>query len=326
MHFWFLERDQKAVWKTHLFCQDNSFQSLLLLFDIYLLRDYFVEHLFSLHSQYFGYKKHPAKIYEDSIIKEKNKAYEYRGVFLYLCEQLEKDLFQIYKYLTKKTPIAQNILLCSKETTNEELTAFLYRSILCEFNACFIIGGIELLEFDKKSKLLELLNILFVDKHEDMKSCLIILYRNKENDIYKSLYLLNYKKILNIAKKDVEHLLIDESKVEIIASDKSGVGKSTQIKLKILDANKKYTYFPFGGVFTREDVVERLKQLKLQNCVLHLDLCDTDQIELMTEFLFSMLITKLYGKNEDIFYLPKDIEIKIEIPNGFVDFINKFPI
>ena len=38
----------------------------------------------------------------------------------------------------------------------------------------------------------------------------------------------------------------------------------------------------------------------------------------MTEFLFSMLITKLYGKNEDIFYLPKDIEIKIEIPNGFV--------
>ena len=27
-----------------------------------------------------------------------------------------------------------------------------------------------------------------------------------------------------------------------------------------------------------------------------------------------------------IFYLPKDIAIKIEIPNGFIDFINKFQI
>ena len=46
----------------------------------------------------------------------------------------------------------------------------------------------------------------------------------------------------------------------------------------------------------------------------------------MTEFLFSILITKLYGQNENIFFLSKDIEIKIEIPNGFIDFINKFSI
>ena len=52
----------------------------------------------------------------------------------------------------------------------------------------------------------------------------------------------------------------------------------------------------------------------------------TEQIDLMMEFLFSILITKLYGQNEDIFYLPKDIIIKIEIPNGFIDFINKFQI
>ena len=46
----------------------------------------------------------------------------------------------------------------------------------------------------------------------------------------------------------------------------------------------------------------------------------------MMEFLFSIIITKLYGQNEDIFYLPKDIIIKIEIPKGFIDFINKFQI
>ncbi len=46
----------------------------------------------------------------------------------------------------------------------------------------------------------------------------------------------------------------------------------------------------------------------------------------MTEFLFSMLITKLYGQNEDIFYLSKDIDIIVEIPNGFINFIKKFPL
>ncbi len=77
------------------------------------------------------------KIYKDSLIYEN---YHYKGVYIHYCKQLEKDLFQIYKYLTKKTPNAQNILLCTKETSNEELTAFLYRAILCEFNSCFIIG------------------------------------------------------------------------------------------------------------------------------------------------------------------------------------------
>ena len=46
----------------------------------------------------------------------------------------------------------------------------------------------------------------------------------------------------------------------------------------------------------------------------------------MMEFLFSALITKVYGKNDNIFYLSKDIEIKLEIPNSFIDFFAKFPI
>ena len=72
-------------------------------------------------------------IYNKSLINEKSQGCEYKGVYLYLCDKLEKRLFQIYKYLTKSTTIAKNLLLCNKETTIEELTAFLYRSILCEY-------------------------------------------------------------------------------------------------------------------------------------------------------------------------------------------------
>ena len=85
-----------------------------------------------------------------------------------------------------------------------------------------------------------------------------------------------------------------------------------------------------GGDFTKKDVLIRLKELKnankFNNGILHLDLDDTEQIELMNEFLFSILITKIYGQNDEIFYLPYDLEIMIEKPNGFNYFINKFPI
>ena len=268
------------------------------------------------------------QIYENSLINVKQKDFEYKGVYLNSCEKLEKDIFQLYKYLTKNTPTAQNILLCNRKTTLEELTAFLFRAILCEFNSCFIIGGVELLKAKKKSALIELLNKLYVKNYEKMKSCLIILYIDKTNDIFKSLELLKHKKILDLKniKDEIKTLKIDkESKVEIYTSDQSGVGKSTQIKIR--SENKDYIYFPLGGVFNREDIIQRLKNLTItKNSVIHLDLYDTDETDLMMEFLFSILITKLYGQNEHIFYFPKEVEIKIEIPNGFIDFMGKFPI
>ena len=166
-----------------------------------------------------------------------------------------------------------------------------------------------------------------------MQSCFIILYTNKNNDLYKSLNLLKFKQDLDIPFSSYSQIKRgkEESKVEIFDSDSSGVGKSTKIKLIIIESKKKYIYFPFGGVINIKDIIKRLKDLESkisepQNCAIHLDLYDTEQVDLMADFLFSILITKIYCYDEDIFYLPKEIEIKIEIPNGFVNLINKFPI
>jgi hypothetical protein len=167
-------------------------------------------------------------IMKQNLISQNKKDIEFKGIYIYKCEELEKELFQLYKYLTNQTPAAQAILLCNKETTTEELTAFLYRAILCDFNSCFIIAGVELLEFDKKSILLEILNDLnayFTDGELKQKSCLIIAYTNSASDIVKSLETLKYKKILDISKKHLENLKIENYKVEIIFSDKLGVGK-----------------------------------------------------------------------------------------------------
>ena len=265
-------------------------------------------------------------IYEISKIQSIPEIQYYQGFYVYSCSQVEKDLFQLYKYLTGNIPIAQNILLCNKETSNEEITSFLYRSILCEYHSCFIIGGIESLNFSQKNHFLEILNQLLFEK---MKSCLIILSIDKGTEIYKTLDSIKYKNTFpSKIENELKSITLNNlDNIRIISSDKSGVGKTTQIKKNISKMNKKYIYFPVGGVFTRKSIIDRLHNLELtENCAIHLDLYDTDRIDLMMEFLFGILITKIYKVNEDFFYLPKNINIQIEIPNGFVSFKYKFPI
>ena len=267
------------------------------------------------------------QIYKDSIINKKPKIGKYKGIYSYLCENLEKDIFQIFKYLTTHNPVAQNILLCNKETTNEEIISFLYRAILCEFNSCFILGGIESLNFDKKVTFFNVINNLYVENSKKMQSCLLILYINKTSDIYKWLELEKTIKKLELDKKLYLEEKYDSYLIELIYSDKSGVGKSTLIKTYVKEKFKKYIYFPLGGVLKRDEILDRLQKLELDdNCIIHLDLFDSDEISLMMEFLFSVLITNLYRKDENIFYLSKKIEVKVEIPNSFIDYFAKFPL
>ena len=137
----------------------------------------------------------------------------------------------------------------------------------------------------------------------------------------------NYRQILEVKEEQYKDVKYEGNDIEIIKSDKSGIGKSTQISLDIKKMGKKRIYFPFGGAFTQEDIINRLKNLEInEKCVLHLDLYDTDKTDLMMEFLFSILITRFYGQNEDIFYLSKNIQIKVEVPNSFINFFEKFNI
>ena len=266
------------------------------------------------------------KIYQPTLINNENYKNN-SGVFTYHCEKPEKNLFQIYKLLTGNNPIAQNILLCNKMTSNEEITVFLYRALLCKFNSCFIITGLESLETEKKATILEVLNNYFQIGNEKIKSFLIFLYMSKNTDIYKSLEMKRYRNILQVKPGNYENIKYEQKDIEIIKSDKSGIGKSTQIQLDIEKNNKKRIYFPFGGAFSQKEIISRLKKLDIaDNCVLHLDLYDSDRTNLMMEVLFSLLITRFYGQNEDIFFLPKNIPIKVEIPNTFINFFEKFPI
>ena len=268
------------------------------------------------------------EIYKNSkIISEE----EYKGFYLFTCEDsLEKKLFQLYKYLTGGVPVPQNILLCNSDTSKEEIESFLYRAIFCKYHSCFLIGGIESLEFEPKKYFIEFLNEIIPKHGNSMISCLIILSADNKTDVHKSLDLVENRQFLNIDSNKIKNISFDEkNNISMYSSDKSGVGKSLKIKNYILKSknNNNYIYFPLSGDFSRTDIINRLEKLNLQKkASIHLDLGDTDNIELMNEFLFEILILKSFKQNEKIIILPEDIKIIIEIPNGFINFEAKFPI
>ena len=112
----------------------------------------------------------------------------------------------------------------------------------------------------------------------------------------------------------------------------------SQIKNKIKKSGKIYIYFPLGGNITKEVIYNKLNNImndinsktknNYEDIAIHLDIFDSKEniASILNEFLFSFLITKFYSSNENVIFIPTNIEIYIEIPNSFKDFINHYGI
>jgi len=122
-----------------------------------------------------------------------------------------------------------------------------------------------------------------------------------------------------------------KSNTHIYSSEICGLGKTEKIKYEIEKTNKEYIYFPLGGKLSRniifKNVEEILKKVKdIKKTAIHLDLYETENISILNEFLFSFCFTKFYVNNENVLYIPIKIEIYIEIPNCFNNFLENYPI
>ena len=289
------------------------------------------------------------KHYEDLLIKKKNA---YKGIYLHKCENNESAEEYILKIFLEKLehlPLAQNVLISSKETSPEEIQAFLYRAILCDYNTLFVIelnnsfSNFQLnIMYSYINSILSYKNKIYnestknkVDKAntlEYLKSCIIFVYEEniKDKSFLIELDKFGVKEIGNIEKKDIN---LKFENIKVITSDICGLGKSHQIIKMIEKSNKQYYHFPLGGILTKEVIYKKLYELlnKLKNdkydyknIAIHLDLTESEETSIINEFLFSFLITKFYINNENIIYIPKDIEIYIEIPNCFENYLSKF--
>ena len=122
-----------------------------------------------------------------------------------------------------------------------------------------------------------------------------------------------------------------QSNTHIYYSEVCGLGKTEKIKYLINEKNKDYIYFPLGGRLTRDiifkKVWKKIKKIKdIQKAAIHLDLYETEDTSILNEFLFSFCFTKFYANNENVLYIPVGLEIYIEIPNSFNNFLDDYPI
>ena len=264
-------------------------------------------------------------IFEKNIIKNKKKGI-YRAPII---DNIYIYLIKLYIKLTGNIPLSNTVLVCNEFTKTEEIKAFLYLSTNCDYNILFCILGIEKMDLETKLKLLKLIKKLGNNK---INSCLIILY-DKDGDMNDHLCnIISNDKMIFLGREELENIKYKNKDFEIFSSKNTGYGKSMKIKEKIIKIERKnYIYFPLGGEFNREEIIKRLINLNLpQNSLkdyaIHLDLNETYLFNLLEEILFKILFLKKLDINEYIFYFGNDLEIKIELPNSFFKYSDKFPL
>ena len=279
--------------------------------------------------------------YSNILIKED----EFHDIFTYKnnFDSNEEKIIDLFLKLTGNMPIAQNILKCNEETSFEEMFAYFHRAILCDYKTLFIIEVNDSLSPEQNQNILNILkdisNYIKKEKRE-INSLILFLYQNEDHELIRY---IEKQKSKSIKKKFNIEEKINQIKIKgfnekykniikntkIFYSNVCGCGKSSLIKIKAKEKN--YIYFPLGGFLTKKIIFEKLNKIieKItdpKNTVIHLDLYDTDQDYLMTDFLFSFLITKFYSYFENIMSIPLDAQIFIEIPNEFYNYLDRYKI
>ena len=296
------------------------------------------------------------KHYKSISIKEN----DLKGIYTYFsrADSLEEDILQIFLDKVGKIPVAQNILIISKETSYEEMQAFFHRAILCEENTLFVVelnGSFSSFQQRNMNNFID--NILtfknddYNKKNENnkadkcntssyMKSCLVFIYNKDSESFLNELNQYNPKELKMSDELSSFSLLKEElyKRAHIVLSEICGLGKSTLIKKRIKESGKIYKYFPFGGNITEEVIYKKLNSImneinsktgkNYDDIAIHLDIFNNKEniVRILNEFLFSFLITKFYSCNGNIIFIPINIEIYIEIQNNFKDFISHFGI
>ena len=312
------------------------------------------------------------KHYEKMSIKKGNEnKTELKGIYIYesQSESMEEDILQIFLDKIGSLPIAQNVLITSKETSYEEMQVFFNRAILCKYNALFVAEINESFSESQQRYLNRFIDrLLFYlseknensdkkDTKQNMESCLVFICNEKTKSVLEYIkktvttYPLDLKKFHNLNSSiipttedntlsrtdnlNTSRDLLNEN-IHVIKSEICGLGKTEKIKKEIKKKGKVYIHFPVGGSITRDILfsklniilkkVEEKKVKENEIAAVHLDLYENNEPSILNEFLFSFLITKFYLNNEDVLYIPIDLEIFIEIPNCFEDFLSKYKI
>ena len=250
-----------------------------------------------------------------------SKDYLYKGFYFYGYEAKEYDAWRLFIKMTGNQPTNTNLLYCNIDTTIEEINIFILRAIFCQVNSLFMIVIPKNLNINHKSYIIKMLKKKAKKEAVMMTSCLAILFSINDSEFHQSI-----QKINNIRLIDFNSLHKEEKKnknkikIELISTKICGFGKSTFISNQKAN-NGQIIYLPIGGDISKEDLIGRIEEsfknnLNNESIILHIDLSSTNEIEIVNDFLFKLLILRKFDINENVIYIMPNIKIYIELENN----------
>ena len=264
----------------------------------------------------------------------KIKENDYQGFYYYSTNIEENDILNIFFVLTQSIPTNSNILFCNKETSFREIKTFVIRAIYCQIHSLFIIFIPEYINNAQKIFLLKVLRSFALKEAFMMKSCLVTLFNLSDSEFHQSITKIYKMKLINLPYLlDFENKALEkELNVELISSSICGLGKSSFIN-NLKNKKKEIIYLPIGGEMTKGELISRIlksfEKVKIdmkKNYILHLDFTQTNNTEVIKDFLFKLIILKKIEIEENVIYISKNISIYIELANDFFSYPNKYKI
>ena len=287
-------------------------------------------------------KKIEKPLHSNNLEKKNEELNEYKGIYFYMSNKnQELQSLCLYLYMTKNIPINNCFFYCTKDTKKEELQTFIYRAIYSNDNYLFCMVNTNCLNNVVRRFFLRLIKKLSKKIGQSMESCLIIIFSANDQEMQK--LLLRAKNIQPFTNKmafiynfTFDSDFNDNYKITLIKSSSCGLGKTefienNDIKKKKLKNKHNYFYFPIGGTFTREKLIQRIMELPdmsdiNKEFIIHFDITQTKNIQLLNEFFFKLLVLRKCDINENAKYFGRNVEIMIEIPNDFTDYVEEIPL
>jgi len=145
--------------------------------EISLLKKMYIDVSFYLSELYSINTLSLKEIYINAHLLDETKT----GIYSHICplKDIEKNTIYCSLNLTGNFPIAQTVLYCNRDTSEEEIISFIYRCILCKDSVLFILIKPDYLSIQRKNLLIELLKKLYSPYPRQMQSNLLIVYSNE---------------------------------------------------------------------------------------------------------------------------------------------------
>ena len=225
----------------------------------------------------------------------------------------------LYLHKTGELPTFSNCLYCHKNSSIEEINAFVRRYIQCPNKSLFTVMRIEDLDGSCQERFVQILTEENQSEspQRQVSAVLAILVADIDAPIAKQLKTLGFfqEKILSYDQATFDKYFQEKlkSKPRIVTSDEAGIGKGQWIYQK----NQNRNYFPISGSINFGNILKRLAKLDMSSdSSLHIDIghiLEDDSKTEMDRILFSLIILGGISSFEYLFTLPEKCEMYIEL-------------